>query len=99
LDGTSKKRSSRNLQFFPSGFPRLCAVALVDKLYWSTERLNDFPLSGRNIPELRLPHLREIIAENYRILYEIQEQTVNILAVIHSRQHLRKALKKRISRR
>ncbi len=71
----------------------------MDKLYWSTERLNDFPLSGRNIPELRLPHLREIIAENYRILYEIQEQTVNILAVIHSRQHLRKALKKRISRR
>lgn len=72
------------------------AGALTDKLYYSTDRLQEFPSSGRMIPEFHAPHLRELIVENYRILYEVSGNTVQILAVIHSRRNVRKATRGRI---
>ncbi|TAE29503.1 MAG: type II toxin-antitoxin system RelE/ParE family toxin [Candidatus Kapaibacterium sp.] len=72
------------------------AEALTDRLFWSTDRLEQFPSSGRMIPEFRSRNLREILVENYRILYELSGNTVQILAVIHSRRNLRKATKGRV---
>ena len=49
-------------------------------------RLEDFPESGRLIPEFPdLPH-REIIIKPYRFFYRVERNTVWIVAVWHSAQ-------------
>ncbi len=49
-------------------------------------RLEDFPHSGRSIPELpELPH-REVIVRPYRFFYRVVGKTVWIVAVWHSAQ-------------
>ncbi|MBN2152775.1 MAG: type II toxin-antitoxin system RelE/ParE family toxin [Candidatus Lokiarchaeota archaeon] len=49
------------------------------------------PLSGRQVPELNSPDLREVIHQNYRIVYHVQKGTdaVEILAVIHEARDFR----------
>jgi len=46
-------------------------------------RLETFPKSGRIIPEFEIENLREIIYGKYRIVYEIERETVLILTVFH----------------
>ncbi len=49
-------------------------------------RLEDFPESGRVIPELPdLPH-REVIIRPHRFFYRVEKQTVWVVAVWHSAQ-------------
>lgn len=40
-----------------------------------TRMLGDFPLAGRVVPEERNPRVRELIAEPYRIIYEVNTRT------------------------
>ncbi len=63
------------------------AAELDEKFTRVADRLVDFPYIGR--PEL-IPGTREFIPhENYRLVYEVRENTVYILAVVHtSRQWL-----------
>jgi plasmid stabilization system protein ParE len=49
----------------------------------SVDRLYHFPKSGRVVPELKNPAIREIILGNYRIVYRLKSQTVEILTVYH----------------
>jgi len=41
------------------------------------------------VPEFQIPDLREIIHGNYRIVYEVQKNTVPILTVFHSKRLLK----------
>jgi plasmid stabilization system protein ParE len=45
------------------------------------------------VPELRDPSVRELIIGRYRLIYEIDEETVNVLAVIHGARLLRDVLR------
>jgi toxin ParE1/3/4 len=57
-----------------------------EKAQTSLRRLEDFPESGRKIPEFPdLPH-RELIIEKYRFFYRVEKKTVWIMAVWHSAQ-------------
>ena len=56
---------------------------MVDRLTRSTERLSEFPLSGRMVPEFDLPDIREVIEGPYRIVYRVLTEQVDVLAVIH----------------
>ncbi len=51
-----------------------------------TRMLQDFPMAGRVVPEEHNPHVREIIVEPYRVIYEINAptETVDILRVWHA---------------
>jgi plasmid stabilization system protein ParE len=64
------------------------ADRIVDGLFDAAERLVDFPLSGREIPEFERPELREIIWEQYRIVYRIRGEHIDILTVRHTLQLL-----------
>lgn len=68
------------------------AKSVISQLYNSVSRLEQFPQSGRQVPELSLDHIRELIIEGYRIIYLVQEDEIDILAVAHSRQDLTKKL-------
>ena len=51
-------------------------------------RLESFPLSGRVVPELGNPNLREVICSSIRLIYEIQDKAVRILAFHHAKRRL-----------
>lgn len=57
-------------------------------LFEEVERLADYPESGRHVPELRRPEIREIVYGEYRIIYRIRTVTVAILTVRHGRRLL-----------
>ena len=46
-------------------------------------RLIDFPQSGRIVPEIGDRSIREIILGNYRIIYRLRSEAVEILTVHH----------------
>jgi toxin ParE1/3/4 len=51
----------------------------------SIHQLAEFPLSGRAIPELPDTDFRELIVDDYRVVYEPRGDTVEILSILHSR--------------
>jgi toxin ParE1/3/4 len=60
----------------------------VKSLVLATLRLEEFPLSGRIVPEFENTEytFREVIYKGYRIVYRIvTHQTVEILSVMHGR--------------
>jgi addiction module RelE/StbE family toxin len=64
------------------------AQIFIEKIIQMTEKLIDFPRQGRVVPEFRNEDIREIIYRNYRIIYEISEEIVIILSVLHGRKLL-----------
>jgi len=73
------------------------AFIQVQDFFEAAEILENFPKSGRIVPELANKDIRELIVGFYRVIYRIKnEQLVEILTVYHSRRLLKKrVLKKR----
>ncbi|MBI5149793.1 MAG: type II toxin-antitoxin system RelE/ParE family toxin [Candidatus Omnitrophica bacterium] len=55
----------------------------VTRIIEMTDRLEDFPQSGRVIPEINDDHCREVIYGAYRVMYRIAEDEIWITGVIH----------------
>lgn len=60
----------------------------VEKVLKKVASIKDFPKAGRAVPELSNAHVREIIFENYRIIYRIKNKHVFIMTVRHLKQIL-----------
>ena len=60
-------------------YARLFAKGIIKAI----ERLRAFPESGRIVPEYNLENLREIIYQNYRIVYRIKSENVEIVTIVH----------------
>ncbi len=58
----------------------------LEGLFRAVDRLEHFPESGRVLPEIGLSAYREIAYRSHRVIYKIQESTITILTVRHSRQ-------------
>ena len=63
------------------------AKRVVDKLTRRSQQIADFPLSGRTVPEYELDQIREIIEYQYRIIYHIKSDQIDVLAVLHGAQN------------
>ncbi|MBN1600117.1 MAG: type II toxin-antitoxin system RelE/ParE family toxin [Chitinispirillaceae bacterium] len=59
------------------------AALFVDRIIETADRLKNFPLSGRIIPEIGNPNCREIIYGAYRIMYRIDKHNIWITGIIH----------------
>ncbi len=57
---------------------------VVERLFAAVDRLREHPLSGRVVPELGQPTLREVIEPPYRIVYRVRADVLEVLAVVHS---------------
>ena len=68
------------------------ASHLVQTVFTKTERLEEFPESGRKPAELKKSRYKEIIVNPCRILYRIERDKVYILYVVRSEKKLRKYL-------
>jgi len=59
------------------------AALFVMRLIEATDRLPEFPLSGRVIPEIDDQSCREIIYSAYRIMYRIVVDEIWITGIVH----------------
>jgi len=62
--------------------PQYARLFAMDILV-AVERLADFPNSGRVVPELKDPAIREILFGSYRIVYRVKGDLVEVLTVYH----------------
>ena len=54
------------------------------QLIAAVERLPTFPQSGRVVPEINNPAIREVINGSYRIVYRLIQGEIHILTVHHA---------------
>ena len=60
----------------------------VDAVFMKVENLQDFPESGRIVPETNNKAIRELIYGNYRLIYRLEEKRISVLTVRHGKQIL-----------
>ena len=70
-------------EFITRDAPRY-AQLFATRVFNATDRLEVFPESGRKVPEVNQQNIREIILGNYRIIYRLQGDEVQVLTVYHS---------------
>ncbi|MHB1054169.1 MAG: type II toxin-antitoxin system RelE/ParE family toxin [Thiobacillus sp.] len=81
---------SRAIRFF-------YAAAVVGKMLAAASVLNQFPQSGRIVPELNQADIRECFVYCYRLIYRIEPARILVTAVIHGRRLLDDAMTSRIT--
>ncbi len=59
------------------------ALNFYDQVREKVQNLIQFLKIGRMIPELDDPDIREIILRNYRIIYRIYKDNIEIIRIIH----------------
>ncbi len=69
--------------------PRI-AIEFVDKLISLAETILDHPGKGRIVPELSLENVRELLYKNYRIVYLLKKNSIDILTIFEGHQLLKK---------
>jgi toxin ParE1/3/4 len=68
------------------------ATRFIKSLIKTTIKLETMPRIGRIVPELENYDLREVICQNYRIVYRVRDnEDVEILAVLHAARNFKKA--------
>ncbi|GMV86390.1 MAG: hypothetical protein AMXMBFR80_22450 [Dehalococcoidia bacterium] len=61
-------------------------MRLADAIIARADQIADFPRSGRMIPEFQMEHLREVLEQGFRILYEVFPDRIEVFGVVSSRQ-------------
>jgi len=65
------------------------AEYFYERVFELIDNLKSFPEMGRRVPELKDPTMREIILQNYRIVYQYFEDIVEIVTIFHGKRLLR----------
>ena len=68
---------------------------ILDRIEQRVEELKEFPERGRIVPELERQNImnyRELIEENYRIIYSIESSQVTIHSILDGRRNLQDLL-------
>jgi addiction module RelE/StbE family toxin len=68
---------------------KLYADRFIEKMINRVDQLENFPKSGRIVPEFDSSDIRELIEGNYRIIYKASSTQVSILRVHHSARQLK----------
>ena len=56
-------------------------------IHQAVGRLRAFPESARMVPELENPRIREVVHGPFRVVYEVRDDLVEILATVRSEQN------------
>jgi len=59
------------------------AALHAERLFAAAEVLHHLPESGRIVPELQRPDIREVLVGSYRIVYQVGPGVVHVLTVFH----------------
>jgi len=60
----------------------------VTMVFKKVEELQNFPESGRIVPETKNKSIRELIYGNYRIIYRVEKGAISVLTIRHGKQVL-----------
>ncbi len=63
------------------------AIKFTDKLISLVEKIIEFPKRGRIVPELSIEQIREILYKNYRIVYLVKKNSLEVLTVFEGRNY------------
>ena len=63
--------------------PRYAAL-VVERIVAAVERLGTFPESGRMVPEIGDPAIREVIVDPYRVVYRVRGNTTEVVTVFRA---------------
>lgn len=88
------EKASNNLQGIYEYIARdskTYAARFIKSLINATLKLEEMPYCGRIVPELESYGFREVIYQNYRIVYRVREGTddIEILAVVHGAREIK----------
>lgn len=61
------------------------ARRVVEALFTLGEAITEQPLAGRVVPELGNHEVRERFLYSYRLIYEIADERIAVVAVLHGR--------------
>jgi toxin ParE1/3/4 len=64
------------------------AEQVVERLLARLRQAQDFPASGRHVPEAGHTDLREVIESPYRVIYRVAPSAIEIIAIVHGRQDI-----------
>jgi len=70
------------IRYYEKTAPKF-AQNFAKKIIFIIENLFQFPKMGRLVPELENIEIREIIYRNFRIIYRLQENFLEIARIIH----------------
>jgi toxin ParE1/3/4 len=83
-----------------SGLEEICGYIAEDSALYARvfaqhivariKTIAQFPNAGRVVPEYRRLDIRELIFQNYRIVYRVKPDVVEIAAIVHGARLLRK---------
>ena len=62
------------------------AEQVVDRLVSRLQQAQEFPESGRSVPEAGVLDLRELVERPYRIIYRARPSAIEVIAILHGRQ-------------
>ena len=65
------------------------AAAFTQQILDISCSLNEFSERGRIVPELGNPNIRELLIREYRLIYNIEQSRVVILALVHGARDLK----------
>ena len=60
------------------------AKHLLESIFKKEKVITKYPYSGRIVPELEIETIREVFFRNYRIIYQILDEKIDVLTVFHS---------------
>lgn len=66
------------------------AEEFIYQLIKQAQRIANFPYAGRVVPEFSIEDIREILYKNYRIVYRIKEDRIEVLTVFEGHRLLNK---------
>jgi toxin ParE1/3/4 len=64
------------------------ALRFVDKIIKSIDGLKEFPHRGRSVQEVDDKNVKELLFQNYRIIYRTELKQIQILTIIHGSRDL-----------
>lgn len=79
----------RSIHDFIAHDSRFYAKNVVQDIREKTDILEQLPKAGKKVPELNEEHVRELSIYSYRIIYQITERCISVLAVVHKRRDLK----------
>lgn len=66
------------------------AYRFIERLFDAAEQLTNFPERGRHVPEAERGDVRELLYEDYRIIYRLKPEQADILTVLHGSRDLKR---------
>jgi len=65
------------------------ARKFINNIIKSTTSIPQYPQKGRIVPEFNISEIREIIYKNYRIVYRIKKDQIQILTIFEAHRLIR----------